>query len=355
MTTRHPTIRRGFTLVEMMVAMALSLGIMLILAEGFKSSLDFVRLANANGQLMNQLEGTGNRLEHDLLAKHFTFEATKPNGGVRLSDQMMHQTATWTPPTGGFFRIEAGVPNYAAFTDIEGNAISTATTHKLHFTSILRGGSDAEQFTTDFPAGSATVYRSRAAEVAWFLVPTGELTSPTGLPLYNLVRRYRLVALDDDTRSTLDRVIQSETTTPARHQEVISVPVPNTTPPRANTLATVMNPANRLAMGSQFPQNPPVGATRYGEDIVATNVLSFQVLVWGDAPPNPNAGPWPRQFPTNTEAPFDYLPGNGVLDTAVLATTTGVNRIRVRALQITLIIADTRVGIARSRTWKLDM
>ena len=348
MTTRHPTIRRGFTLVEMMVAMALSLGIMLILAEGFKSATDFVRLANANGQLMNQLEGTGNRLEHDLLAKHFTFDATRPNGGVRLSDQMMHQPG-WLPPTlGGFFRIVAGPPTYVT-TDIEGNAVSTATNHGLHFTSILRGGSDAEQFTTDFPAGSATVYRSRAAEVAWFLVPTGELTSPTGLPLYNLVRRYRLVALDDDTRSTLDRVIQSETTTPARHQEVISVPAPNTTPPRANTLATVMNPANRLALG-QFPQTPPVGATRYGEDVVATNVLSFQVLVWGDAPTTA----WPRLFPTNTEAPFDYLPGDGTLDTFIVPGTQP-NRIRVRALQITIIIADTRVGIARSRTWKLDM
>src|SRR5262245_1742514 len=115
MTIRRNTIvrrvRRGFTLVEMMVAMATSLGIMLVLTEMFQSSLDFVRIANANAQLMNQLAGAGNRLEHDLTAQHFPFESGKPNGGGKLSDQWLHQP-TWTTPAGGFFRIEAGQPIY---------------------------------------------------------------------------------------------------------------------------------------------------------------------------------------------------------------------------------------------------
>ncbi|HSQ54337.1 MAG TPA: prepilin-type N-terminal cleavage/methylation domain-containing protein, partial [Gemmata sp.] len=111
--------RRGFTLVEMMVAMAISLGIMLILAEAFKSALDFVRIANANAQLMNQLSGAGNMLEHDLLAEHFLSEPGKPNGGVKLSDQWLNTT-----PKGGFFHIDASAPQYLGFTDREGNTLS---------------------------------------------------------------------------------------------------------------------------------------------------------------------------------------------------------------------------------------
>jgi prepilin-type N-terminal cleavage/methylation domain-containing protein len=58
--------RSGFTLIEMMVAMALSLGIMLILTESFKMALDFVRSAHSTGEMISQLNGAGILLTRDL-------------------------------------------------------------------------------------------------------------------------------------------------------------------------------------------------------------------------------------------------------------------------------------------------
>jgi hypothetical protein len=348
-TTRDTTLRprrtrRGITLVEMMVAMALTLGIMLILTEAFKISLDFVRIANANGTMMNHLAGAGNMLDHDLSAEHFLPEAGKPNGGVRLSDQK------GTPPRAGFFHIESRQPVYEAFRDSEGNTLSTATNHSLHFTSLLKGGSDSEVFLGISPAG--VPYRSRAAEVAWFLVPTGEVTSPTGLPLHNLVRRYRLVALDDDSRASLRSAVADS--------ELISVPNPNATN-TVNTLADVRTLANRIQVPAaprlpnslpQFQQNTP----RYGEDVVLTNVLSFEVLVWWDGGAVTNrATPPPRPYTAgNSEYPYDYLYAtNGVFDT--FTGTNAAPSMRVRGLQITIRICDPRVGIARQNTWKFAL
>jgi prepilin-type N-terminal cleavage/methylation domain-containing protein len=370
--------RRGFTLVEMMVAMAISLGIMMILAEGIQSGLEFVRISNSNAQLMNQNSGACNRLEHDLMAQSgFFVDPGKRNGGRRLSDQWMH-TPGWTTPQAGFFRIEAGRPIYEVdalgntLFDVEGNTLATATSHRLHFTTILRGDSDAELFLGLLPASNPPVYRSQVAEVAWFWVPTGEFTSagPNRLPLGNLMRRYRLVARDDETRTSLDQAVQTDTS--GTHPEVISVPNPN--PGNvANTLVTVRDYQNRL----QLPPGPapvpatspspvifPPGNARYGEDVVATNVISFQVGVWWDGNPalgtqNPRGyyATAPDTVP-NTDAPYDYLyQGGGVFDTRGPANNPNAvpQRIRVRALKVTIRIADIRVGIAKSITREFDM
>src|SRR5690349_13229089 len=107
---RSRSTRPGITLVEMLVAMALALGIMLILTESFKMALDFVRGANATGTLITQLNGAGLALNQDLKADHFLPEDAKPGRGVRLSDQRLDWynvpgTPGWTQPVGGFFRI----------------------------------------------------------------------------------------------------------------------------------------------------------------------------------------------------------------------------------------------------------
>ena len=80
--------------------------------------------------------------------------------------------------------------------------------------------------------------------------------------------------------------------------------------------------------------------------------------MWGDQLPRANSAPWPRPYPANTEAPFDYFQSaGGVFDTALIGTTgpTASPAVRIRAIQVTIRIADTRVGIARSNTWKFEM
>ena len=377
MITRHHTTGRtrpAFTLVELMVAMALTMGIMVIITEAFQKALDFTSVMNANKDLMNQLANAGNVLEHDLTAEHFLQdESLVINGqrasGARLSDQRLDLTG-WRLPRGGFFKIYAPAPQYEPFTDREGNALSTATNHVLHFTSIFKGGGDQELFSTAAPAPNGTTYKSRAAEVAWYLVPTNEYTS-TGagrMQLYDLVRRYRLVALDDSARSSLQPAVTND---PATHAEVISVQT-TPTPGTVNTLATVMNPANRFVSPPTATPAAPLSGPRFREEVVLTNVLSFQVLPWWDAlqptsatrlPSRPYGQAAPMNTP-NTEGPYDYLINPvqppysaGTFDTHGPATNPNAvpQRIRIRSLQITIRIANTRAGVARSNTWRFAM
>jgi prepilin-type N-terminal cleavage/methylation domain-containing protein len=361
--SRARRVRTGFTLVEMLVAMALSLGIMLILTEAFRISLDFIRGANSTAVMITQLNGAGASLQRDLSLQHFLPEDPKQNQGIRLSDQRIDQLTPagqgWTTPISGFFRIMQQ-PRSATDTvddplvDYENFSVTTTSTHALHFTSIYPVG--AQQNTFSVLTASNGAYASRAAEIAYFLVgPVGKTSVPNGRPLYNLVRRYRLVAMSNDDRSLL--------TPGAADTNVIAG---NGT--TAFTLQDVTNPANRMALNAAtFPVVSTSaltfgvpGAARYGEDILASNVLSFEVLAdW-----TPNAfgvaagATSPRAFAigVNTEAPYDYFQNGQVFDTyAQLSNapfTMPAQAIRIKSIQVHLRIFDPKVKQARQNTWK---
>jgi prepilin-type N-terminal cleavage/methylation domain-containing protein len=331
--------RPAFTLIEMMVAMALALGIMLILTESFKMALDFVRSANSTGEMISQLNGAGILMSRDLRAEHFLPDDTKPNRGVKLSDQRLDWNGatgkTWTPPTGGFFRIVDPNPGVET-TDAQGFTINApATGHQLHFTAVLTGGTDANQFSA--LSGGAT-YTSRAAEVAYFLAPMGRSTSvgAGGQQLFNLIRRQRLLAV-----TTAD---QPSLSSAAADTEVISAVGPN-----VNTMTSVMNPSNRMGLAALPGPTPGPASPRYGEDIVVSNVLTFEVQAdWTPGPTSPTA---PRAFSTNTDAPYDFIPG-GVFDTN---GTPPPQSVQIKSLQILIRIYDPRMKQARQNTWKFAM
>ena len=92
--TRLPG-RRGFTLVELMVSMALIIFIMYILAEAFAAGSQVFRRLKAIGDMNARLRTTSTTLRRLLAADHF-------EGKKRLSDP-----GFWTdgPPQQGFFRI----------------------------------------------------------------------------------------------------------------------------------------------------------------------------------------------------------------------------------------------------------
>jgi prepilin-type N-terminal cleavage/methylation domain-containing protein len=328
--------RLGFTLVEMMVVMAILLGIMLILAEAFRISLDFVRTANSTSSMILQINGAGNALQRDLSADHFFYEDGLPNGGVKLSDRRFNLAGA-TMPIGGYFRIVNSAPTGQVF-DADNIAVNIATGHQLQFTSILPGGTDSNQFSALSPVTGGVPYSARAAEIAYFLVPTGTKTSlPGGQPLFNLVRRYRLVALTTDDLPLLNLAVAGDTT----YTDVIS----STNGTTANTLATVTAPANRLSLASF-----PAGSTRYGEDILVSNVLSFEVLAQWDGTTAANSSR-PFSIGGNTDGPHDFFQGAvpTTFDTALSPA------IRVRSLQITLRVYDPRMKQARQNTWKFAM
>lgn len=375
--------RRAIGLVELMVAMALSIGIMWILAESFKMGLDFTRHAHSTGTMMSQLDGARAVMARDFLAEHFLPDDNKPGRGVRLSDQRLDKLTNggseWYPPTGGFFRIISPTQTFVNF-DSNNYSMNTAANHALHFTSVL-AAKDQNLYTVNV---GGVPYYSRAAEVAYFLADSGVRTSPGpgGQILYNLYRRQRLVALTSDEKSSLSNAIAGDP-----NAQVIAMPVPNPTN-MVYTLADVTNPSNRLTI---TPSTLPGGGStapffasndaRYGEDLLLSNVLSFEVLVdWDKSQVTGSIAP-PRNTTVqgNWDWPFDTLAvnagqntlGSGVFDTWIGSPqnptwnngfSTGTANaqklplaVRVKQLQITTRIFDTKTKQARQSTARYGM
>jgi len=235
--TRQGSNRQGFTLVEMLVAMALTLFIMVILSQAFIAALDTFRGLKAIGDMDEGLRTTVNSLRADLLLDHLTDATGKP---IRLKSLAV--------PTEGFFRVQQGVSGAAEATDWERissypNAAMLSrreATHILHFSVYakdiyLAGGTTVvnrpENFfvaavkpkalgasrlldnAIDFvyPTGGVTPHRngdtvsSLWAEVAYAIDPVQQGTtdlpnggaSGTGTPLYRLCRWQYLVPADN--------------------------------------------------------------------------------------------------------------------------------------------------------------
>lgn len=213
--------RGGYTLVEMMVAAAVSILIMVILTGAFQSGLDTFRKLRVQGNSMERLRSARTTLGDDLASPHFraTANGESPLDYVSGQDLTKFQSS-WTPPSEGFFRIwqgpdpDSGLPFLPEGTDNGNLLFARARTHGLHFTVRRRGAGPEHVFrTTDIvrPVGATVfptnfidpvdyrepvavprpAYISQWAEVAWFVAPNG--TSANGLPLFNLYRRQKLV------------------------------------------------------------------------------------------------------------------------------------------------------------------
>lgn len=292
--------RSAFTLVELMVAMALIIFIMYVLAEAFSAGAGAFRNLKAIGDMNERLRGVSNLLRNYLGAPHF-------DGKRRLSDRDFWRTGSppdarnGRPPDEGFFRIWQGDVGITEGTDLDGNLSYRSTTHHLHFTVKLPGKGKDQLFRAEAPAGSAlltvgdpvsrfqdpnsNVFVSPYAEVALFLVPINETTEdPTvggsGLPLHTLYFRQRL--LNPTSTEVQDAIAQAP-----QYPEVSQIQDPNdATKLVVNTLADVTIPPRRFGQpttstaGTTSPLSYPTltGATA-GSDVLLTDVLSFDVRV----------------------------------------------------------------------------
>src|SRR5947208_11474370 len=91
--------RQGFTIVELLVALALIIFIMVILTEAFSAGLESFRRLKAIGDMQERMRSAAIIIRRDLQAEHFENDSTR---GSRLSDQDMR----WMdPPDKGFFRL----------------------------------------------------------------------------------------------------------------------------------------------------------------------------------------------------------------------------------------------------------
>jgi hypothetical protein len=176
-------------------------------------------------------------------------------------------------------------------------------------------------------------YAAKWAEVAYFLADSGR-TTPGGFKLYSLRRRVRVVphqvALTDP----------SYVAPRGRPPFVVGFPEisqnSDTNPTAFNVLADLPNPQNRMGAEVGAPSGPvdgrygaaggtrrpftwsemPSGQTVRGEDILLTDVLSFEVKATGT--PYLGTAAWPRPLTLdnttvlNADYPFDDLPPQGL-------------------------------------------
>lgn len=406
--------RPGFTVVELLVAAAICVVIMTILATCFQISIDTMRHMRSTGEMADQLRAAADVMREDLRAKHFP-ESVDPNDPANKREYVRdhrldrlfvdHDTSKpagaagkytvrgWAPPTaGGFFRVYApeGTQDGVGSDSL---ASTRATNHYLHFTSLIEEKVNQRGYSATVTVGSTpTTFHSTAAEIAYFLdpQPRGE-TAPGGEKYYQLIRRQRLAARTPGEAAAL----------PATDAGVVSLRKVGSVD-TVNSLADLVNPANRLggstrnapetstaADDSRFA--PLSSAARLGDDVLLSNVLSFEVklnwtttTVMGANPPLSNAVAAPRAFnalvdPRTSDAPFDYLPkvrgpGNNAFDPAtdaVFDTWTALANwdaldqktgefipsaavpptpIRVTAIQIRLRVWDPKVQQARQMT-----
>ena len=293
--------RAAFTLVEMLVSMALILFIMVILSSAFSTGLQVFRQLKGLGDMEERLRSTSQILRRDLAAYHF-------ENYRKLSDPNF-----WTvgPPQQGFFRIlqSAQIPSEG----FDGDNYSTrATSHILHFTSKLSGqgqgdfatsnlnplllGSAATQIIASqdghYNQASSTQYRGRWYEVAYFLRPTvGNLTTgSSGVPLYTLYRRQRGII---DNANLIQNVTQTASLFPeiACQQNGTSLSFWRPDDLNLPTRRFGVNTTN--GMPTDTYQDPitlktiytypylgeadPTNANLQGADLLLSDVISFEV------------------------------------------------------------------------------
>lgn len=421
-----PSRRRGFTLVELMVAAAVCVLIMAVLATAFSLGIDTMRQMKSTGDMMGQLRGATVALRADLMAPHLldrdgkqlkltdlrwdlayvyddVSKAAGTAGKFAVKLKIPGGDKDWEAPAYGFMRIGSGTLKPEG-SDPDGLASGRATTHFLHFTSILPARTDEDYYTAYLDQKN---FAAPGAEIAYFLdpTPTGNTGGPGTPTLHRLIRRQRIVPITDTERR--DRP-WPRTPDPA----VVSLR-PLAGPPTSfflNTMAELTAPANRL--GQSITAAPlagpadgtlsPIAATgRVGEDVLLSNVISFEVQVNWDAavesglpkrlPTVRNPDPYnPLNLitasPQKSDHPFDVLPnppanGNntGGLNTMFVydswsndfkGWTTNLNQtsgvltpgpevppllVRVKAVQIRIRVWDPKFQNARQVTIVQDL
>jgi type II secretory pathway pseudopilin PulG len=365
-----PPGRGGFTLVELLVAIGLTLFIMTIIVEAFSISMDAYSGFRAVGDVQNQSRAALLMLKNDLSNVRF-------EGGRKLSDRNFWDT----PVKEGFFAVSHGsapqllptAPYVDEGVDLDGVHHSfRATDHILHFGVRLRENRRDQTFSvpratapvatwqnkqiyttnmnpeslfgsTDPAAPNAPpAVASQWAEIAYFLEPTKTITVPDpsdptktiSLKLHNLYRMQLIVLpLVDKVNGqvAVDRNIFSGNAATNKFYS------PNDIAAGATTRGLVIDPVTS-------PLNPAVEKTR--ASLVATNVVSFQVRIMKD-PPDPGQPSFIDPPPQNNKRLFD----SAVKPTA----QPGQSPYRVIGVQVILRVFDESSGLTRQVTLVQDL
>ena len=373
-----PRGRQGFTLVELLIAATISLVVIAALATLFSIFSRTASNSQAMVQMTSRLRATANVLRRDLAGctapPRPPLNPDSAQGYFELIEGPQNDLFGFlpTPWPSGANAFRARTPNDS----VEGD-----TDDALLFTTRSRDN----PFTGRF--GGAGQVESPFAEVAWFCRPM--LEQPVrGLQLYNLYRRQLLVlgvagAGDFLLPGTSPNNILASGSAPAllytnfdisarTDQAGLSTSGATATTGTSivpNTLADVMHRRNRFPLSAR-PDTMAAwttgtslvcfdGTSREGEDIILSNVISFDVRVF-----DPEARP--RLIAGGGIAPIlpheqGYLlstsPSSGVLisgsSTGFLASGTFTNAVGC-FLDLGCLISST-ASPASSVTWQTDL
>jgi prepilin-type N-terminal cleavage/methylation domain-containing protein len=323
------TYRHAFTLVELLVAMALILFIMSIISVAFVDSTESFRIFRARAELSEKLRFLTQTLRSDLRANHF-------ENNRRLSDPDFWEQG---PPKAGYFRVEQTNPKLLPATNtIEGDPVISAgpnEKHVLMLSSFLQGQdytgfhsvsspslNPFKGWLNSFSASDSRLetdnsYNSPDAEIAWFMGGV-EPTSMSAVTQYDFAKNAssydRLEA--DDLGVTLYKLYRrtapmlpceippttSDPTFDPSNLDRISVIPPgitvDSTKKRLNGITNQLTPnvdvpfrrlfgrfmaANTITGWKSAGFNTKlasVGGAAADWAIIADNVLSFSIEVW---------------------------------------------------------------------------
>jgi hypothetical protein len=369
--------RAAFTLVEMMVAMALTIFVMVILSQCFVAGLETFSDLKAIGDMQEELRTATTLLRADLSEDHFT-------GKRRLSDPLSHFTSEKVNE--GFFVIGQGYPPGNVSKKLtegseDGIGSYIATDHWLHFSVKMRGnardrffaapalplganGQGLARLPTNYfnQGGDASaqainndnVFHSAWAEIAYLLLPTGSTGNTSapggaGTPLYALYRCQYVVVPKTDRANAANLPAHPVTGSPymniagdpsSGHMHFYS---PNDLAAGYKTRS--FNPYTYFATVPKDNRNPPRGAA-----LVLSNVVSFQVQVMKHLP---QAQGYAGGDFEEVASPFDTANyGNGPPGANAIAAPPAHT---IVGLQIIIRIWDPRSRLTRQVTLLQDM
>lgn len=281
----------GFTLIEMLVSLAITMIMMGAVVSLFQIISDSVSGSRSIIEMSERLRAARNRLQTDLQGA----------------------TADMRPPLRpeadqGYLELIEGPMTDAQWTSSATASVMGDVDDVLMFTTRSRGEPFVGRFDT-------LTVESQTAEVIYFCAPTldttgtpigsvVDVTSSPPLRTYTLHRRVLLVQPGTRFPSPPTNSFRSSFDVSARH-------ISATDPMQPNTLGDLTKRENRFAhmpnAGSGFPfdlngtrpgpwpgENSavrPMELSSFGDDVLLTNVLSFDVQVYDpDAPLKSSAG-----------------------------------------------------------------
>ena len=378
--------RPGFTLVELLVALALIVFVMLILTEAFSSGVEtFLRL-KAVGDMQARLRAAGTILKRDLGADHF-------EGHRRLSDPTFWNDGY---PSAGFFHLPRNGGSIAEGADPD---LQTAPPYGnyfiapvrgaypanrsppffplLYFTVKLRGNGRGDYFSANVPAGSPVLSRatndfglprdgqyqerglnafgSQWAEVLYTLVPTGT-SAGTDTPLYALYRCQFVVVPEN---ANVNNRLPATAIDGYYEMSCRPAPGPNPTSPPLlsfNTPNDLTVPANRVLnsalAGANSPRGTPIDRRNpapWSATLLLTDVISFDVRALTRSTATGAQDPY--FIDLTTAAPFDTADPKWARPNS----TQGPPGFVIKGLQVSVRVWDLKTQQTRQVTMIYDM